>query len=88
MVKTADGSAWHSTSEDISVGGMYLAGDANPGIGVEVTAAFTLPGLGPVELPAFVRWIKAGGYGVQFGLLGPRETHAIGKVVRGSIPGV
>ena len=28
-------------------------------------------------LPAVVRWVRNGGMGVQFGLLGARETHTI-----------
>ncbi|HSC89973.1 MAG TPA: PilZ domain-containing protein [Polyangiaceae bacterium] len=87
VVSAPDGAAFHSTSQDISVGGMYLESEVNPAIGLAVTVSFQLPGLGPVELPGFVRWVKTGGYGVQFGPIGPRETHAIGKIVRGSISG-
>lgn len=83
VVSSTGGETWHATSEDISVGGMFFSATSVPGIGLEVTVALELPVLGAVELPAFVRWVKAGGYGVQFGLLGARETHAIGKLVRG-----
>ena len=33
-------------------------------------------------LPAIVRWTSPVGMGVQFGLLGVRETHAITEIVR------
>jgi hypothetical protein len=68
---------------DISVGGMFLGlepGQPSPRVGAQVTLHFALPGLDQVEIPAFVRWIKHDGFGVQFGLLGPRITHAIGKL--------
>lgn len=69
-------------SEDLSLGGMFLHGESTPPIGTEVRLKLMLPKLGEVELPGFVRWTKDGGFGVQFGLLGARETHAIGKIVR------
>lgn len=35
-----------------------------------------------VALPAVVRWSKPDGFGVQFGLLGARETHLITQLSR------
>lgn len=87
VVLSQTGTEWRATTEDISIGGMYLSADSTPDIGLEVTVSLDLPHLGPIALPAYVRWVKAGGYGVQFGLLGPRETRAIGKLVRNSVPG-
>lgn len=88
-VRGTAGGSWSARSQDVSIGGMFLSAVEAPGIGLEVKLEFELPGLGSVELPAFVRWTKDGGFGVQFGLLGARETHAIGKLVRGgSYPGV
>lgn len=69
-------------TEDLSLGGVFLHGEDTPPIGTEVRLKLVLPKLGEVELPGFVRWTKDGGFGVQFGLLGARETHAIGKIVR------
>jgi hypothetical protein len=37
---------------------------------------------GVIELDAVVRWNHSGGMGLQFGLLGARETHAIGEMTR------
>jgi hypothetical protein len=37
----------------------------------------------PVLLGGVVRWTSAGGMGVQFGLLGARETHAVTELARG-----
>ena len=64
---------------DLSLGGMYVQ-TANPlAFGAELVVHLTLPGQkAPFALPGVVRWTRAGeGMGVQFGLLGARETHAI-----------
>jgi type IV pilus assembly protein PilZ len=74
--------SWKTDSVDISMGGMFLSGEAPVAIGSEVTLTFELPTLGTVTLPCFVRWSSARGFGVQFGLLGARDTHAIGQLVR------
>jgi type IV pilus assembly protein PilZ len=34
------------------------------------------------SLPAVVRWVGDAGMGVQFGLIGARETHAITELTR------
>jgi hypothetical protein len=36
----------------------------------------------PFALPGVVRWNRDGGMGVQFGLIGARETHAITELTR------
>lgn len=73
---------WETDSVDISLGGMFLHGDSLVPIGDEVVLEFELPKLGVVQMPAFVRWTSARGFGVQFGLIGPRETHVIGRLIR------
>ena len=73
---------FESQSKDISNGGMFLDGAAPCPVGTELVLLFELPGLGPVRVPGFVRWHRADGFGVQFGLLGARETHAIGRFIR------
>lgn len=74
--------SWTAQSVDISLGGMFLLGESQAVIGTEITLTFELPKLGRVTMPGFVRWSSARGFGVQFGLMGPRETHAIGGLVR------
>jgi type IV pilus assembly protein PilZ len=37
-------------------------------------------------LPGIVRWVKPGSMGVQFGLLGARETYAITEMLADSVP--
>ena len=70
-------------AKDISVGGMFIQADQTPPFGTNVTVVLRIPGMGSESrLPAVVRWNKPHGFGVQFGLLGARETHAIGKLMR------
>jgi Tfp pilus assembly protein PilZ len=81
-VETVSGQVVEVRSRDISQGGIFLISDQVLPVGTEVSLALELPGHGPCKIPGYVRWLKADGFGVQFGLLGARETHAIGKVVR------
>jgi type IV pilus assembly protein PilZ len=70
---------------DISVGGMYVQTAKPLPFGAELTVYVTLPGQrAPFALPAVVRWTRRDGMGVQFGLIGARETHAITGLTRGS----
>jgi type IV pilus assembly protein PilZ len=64
---------------DLSLGGMYVQTPSPLPFGSELVVHVLLPGQkAPFALPAIVRWVRAGeGMGVQFGLLGARETHAI-----------
>jgi type IV pilus assembly protein PilZ len=66
-------------ARDLSIGGMYVQTSAPPAFGSDVVVHALLPGQKVAfALPAVVRWTRAGeGMGLQFGLLGARETHAI-----------
>ncbi len=75
------GPAWEVECIDISQGGMFLQQDGRAFIGDEIQLRFELTSLGKVTLPAYIRWTASRGFGVQFGLLGARETHAIGSLV-------
>ncbi len=69
---------------DISQGGMFVQTPSPARFGADLIVHVTLPGQrGPFALPAVVRWTRAGeGMGLQFGLLGARETHAINELTR------
>jgi uncharacterized protein (TIGR02266 family) len=71
-------------AKDISLGGMYVVTDAVLAFGAELVVHVTLPGQrAPFALPAVVRWVRAGdGMGLQFGLVGARETHAITELTK------
>jgi uncharacterized protein (TIGR02266 family) len=71
-------------STDISLGGMFIRTDAPLAFGAELVVHVTLPRQrAAFALPAVVRWVGPAGMGVQFGLIGARETHAITELTRG-----
>jgi type IV pilus assembly protein PilZ len=71
-------------AKDISLGGMYVLTDTPLAFGAELVIHVTLPGQrAPFALPAVVRWARGGdGMGLQFGLIGARETHAITELTK------
>jgi Tfp pilus assembly protein PilZ len=69
--------------KDISIGGMFVETDAPAAFGADVVIHVALPGArDALALPGVVRWIRDGGMGVQFGLLGAVETHIITEISR------
>ena len=82
MIIRQDGRAQATgVAVDISQGGMFVRTEAVVPFAESIILTLTLPGLGETDVPAFVRWTTPEGFGVQFGLLGARETHAIGAIV-------
>jgi hypothetical protein len=70
-------------SVDISLGGMFVTSDFPAPFGAEITLHVTLDDTsGELVLPATVRWTRPDGMGIQFGLLGARETLVITEIVR------
>ncbi len=70
-------------ARDISIGGMFIETPLPADFGVALLVGITLPHHGEeMLLPATVRWRNARGMGVQFGLLGARETYAITEIGR------
>lgn len=67
---------------DLSVGGVYVEAEFVPAFGVELVLVGDFPGAPRMRLPSVVRWVKPGGFGVQFGLLGAKETHALAAVMQ------
>ena len=77
------GTAFNAKGKDVSVGGMYLEASQSPAFGTELTIVGELPGAKKaLRLPAVVRWVKPGGFGVQFGLLGAFETHVLSELMK------
>jgi hypothetical protein len=71
-------------AKDISLGGMFIESSHALSFSSEVTVHMTLPSQkAPFVFPGVVRWTRNGGMGVQFGLIGARETHAITELTRG-----
>ena len=78
-----DGTSFTAKSKDISMGGMFLETSETVQFGEPLSLEVVLSGARTaLKLPAVVRWTDPTGFGVQFGLLGARETHAISGLVR------
>jgi hypothetical protein len=70
-------------ARDIGIGGIFIESNEALPFGTEVVVVGRLPGSHiDLRLPGVVRWAKPDGFGVQFGLLGARETHAISALPR------
>lgn len=73
------------TGKDISIGGIFIETDAPASFGAEIVVRVRLRtpnGEQEFSLPGIVRWARTGGMGVQFGLLGALETHAITELTK------
>jgi type IV pilus assembly protein PilZ len=70
---------------DVSLGGMFIETEATAPYGTPVRVFLRLPGLkDEVTVDTIVRWSKPGGMGVQFGVMGARETHALIELLAGN----
>ena len=75
---TAGGACIPCRVADISLGGARVVTNAPVPFGTTMLLRTSLPGSArEVVLPAVVRWTQQGVLGLQFGLLGARETHLI-----------
>ena len=72
-----------AVARNVSVGGMFIATDSPAAYGATITVEMPLPGLTELaSIAATVRWTNDEGMGVQFGVMGARETHGLLRVVR------
>lgn len=79
-----DGPWIEAESQDISIGGMFIETTQPAAYGATIRIYIQLPGLKQESLiDAVVRWRKATGMGVQFGVMGARETHALTRMISG-----
>jgi type IV pilus assembly protein PilZ len=70
-------------TRDLGIGGAFIESAHLPPFGAAVVVVGRLPGAtNDLRLPGIVRWVKPEGFGVQFGCLGPRETHAILTILK------
>ncbi|HKQ69142.1 MAG TPA: PilZ domain-containing protein [Polyangiaceae bacterium] len=78
----ADGAKKGGICRDLSLGGTHIDTDDAAPFGANITVYLKLKGsTTPSALPGIVRWVKGGSMGVQFGLLGARETYAITEML-------
>jgi hypothetical protein len=76
------GVSLQGTAKDISIGGMFIETSVRCPQGEQLVVYMSLPGRDRVmTLPGVVRWAASGGMGLQFGLLGARETYEIAAFV-------
>jgi type IV pilus assembly protein PilZ len=71
-------------AKDLSQGGMLI--ETSDPLAFSTEVVIRLPFAqrsGPTELSGVVRWNHAGCMGVQFGLLGARETNVIAELTKG-----
>ncbi len=81
FVCKGDTTAVACETRDLGLGGVFVECAAPPTFGAEVSVHLQRGG-DALVLSGVVRWLGPGGFGVQFGLLGARETHAITEIVR------
>ncbi len=71
------------TTRDLGIGGVYVETATPAAFGAELLVHIHLPGeASSYALPGVVRWVRADGMGVQFGMLGAKETYAITEIVK------
>src|SRR5512145_1498755 len=80
---TEEGAVVEGVTRDLAVGGAFIESADMPAFGSKVKLALKLPGGEPLHVSAIVRWTKPGGFGVQFQLLGAKETWALAKLSSG-----
>jgi hypothetical protein len=82
--QVGDGPRQAGVCQDFSLGGMHIQGTAAAAFGAPITIHWRLKGMPETcKLPGFVRWVKPGSIGVQFGSLGARETYALTEMLAG-----
>ena len=81
--RRTDGASFEGRGKDLSLGGMFVETTESQPFNTQLTIEMELEGAkGRITVPAVVRWSKSNGFGVQFGLLGARETHLIASLLR------
>ena len=68
-------------TRDIGIGGVFVETAAPAPFGADIVVHLQLGGAS-YALPGVVRWVRSDGMGVQFGMLGAKETFAITEIVR------
>jgi type IV pilus assembly protein PilZ len=80
------GAVINGLATDISRGGSRIDSAEVPEFGTRFTVVARMPGEKEASrLPATVRWTGPGCFGVQFGLLGARDTYRIVDLMSRSI---
>ena len=80
--QVGDGPRLDAVCHDLSLGGMFIETAQPARFGEELRVFLTLPGLKQEAMVrAIVRWTTPSGMGVQFGVMGARETFALTQLL-------
>lgn len=83
----SDGRRVEAFSRDLSIGGMFVETDTPAQFASSLVVELMLPGAKqPIQVKSTVRWTQRDGMGVQFGLMGVRDTHAMTELLRHAPP--
>ncbi len=74
------GCQWPGFTVDFGLGGVFVQCDTIPAYGTEVTLIID-SAHSTLRFPAVLRWADDRGMGLQFGLLGARETHFLAELL-------
>ena len=82
-IQIGEGARIDAICNDISLGGMFIETSETARYGAKIKVFMMLPGMKQeAVIEATVRWAKPGGMGVQFAMMGARETHAITELMK------
>ena len=69
-------------ARDVSLGGLFIELIPVPPFGLSFDVVTQAMAARSMRLPVTVRWVTPEGCGVQFGLLGAYETHALVNFIK------
>ena len=80
--QVGDGPRIEAVCCDISLGGMFIETREPAAFNAKILVYLKLSGLSDeVKVQSTVRWTETTGMGVQFGMMGARETYALTKLL-------
>ena len=78
-----DGRRIEAVSRDMSIGGAFVETDSPAPFASTLPVDLLLPGAKQaIRVTSTVRWTQRDGMGLQFGLMGVRDTHALTELLR------
>jgi hypothetical protein len=80
---TEGGAVVTGVTRDLSVGGAFVDSLEIPAFGSRVSIRLAAPGFEDLQISGIVRWTKPDGFGLQFQLLGAKETYLLAKLSSG-----
>lgn len=82
LCEPTHGEPFAGVTTDVGLAGCHIESSHTPTFGTALVVAMRLPGSPDLSrLPAIVRWVGKGSFGVQFGLVGARDTRIIAELM-------